>query len=304
MSLLKKYRIWKQRDFLKWRDELTEYERDFFLPEIKGRCEALLTYFKEIDVYCNDRKYEHNFGLMLRKLNLNGLDESRFPETDRPQTPKKISEDFFSSIQIENRKSFIEPLEKILLKIRVNVSLKDFGSIMNEVNLICSIVVQAKSKLFLYRLSSFAYVQDTNTKQVVLAPPRELSVLLLQFQSSLDNIFNIANSTSSTLHQWHKEQMQWKTEYLKVLSERIAQRNNLLSILVAVAVSWALLTATQPLEKYQLNKENELLKNEVIDARIEIEKLTQDKRDLSFIITNLKDSIQRTENSMKGQGNE
>jgi septal ring factor EnvC (AmiA/AmiB activator) len=43
--------------------------------------------------------------------------------------------------------------------------------------------------------------------------------------------------------------------------------NNLLTIVVAVAVSWAFLTATQPLEKYQLGKENEELRSELIETK-------------------------------------
>ena len=99
-----------------------------------------------------------------------------------------------------------------------------------------------------------------------MSEPKELKLLLVPFQNTIENIYGVANSTSGTIHQWHKEQMQWKTEFLKVLSERLAQRNNLLTIFVAIIVSWAFLTATQPLEKYQLGKENETLKAQATES--------------------------------------
>lgn len=291
MSWLKKYRKWKQRDFLKWRDDLSDYERDFFLPEIKGRCEALLSYCKEIDAFCTARSDEHNFGVLLRNLVLGGYDETQIPAGDRPPTPGALARQYFSAIQEVNRTTFIEPLERVIQKIKPDITLKEFGSLLNEVNLVCSSVIQIKEKLFLYRLSSFAFVRDPQTGEVLPTQPRELTLLLVPFQSAIENIYGVANSTSGTIHQWHKEQMQWKTEFMKVVSERIAQRNNLLAIIVAIAISWAFMMGTKPLEKWQLERDSEALKTQINEDSKQRQQLEEQIKALNLQVEELGKSL-------------
>lgn len=158
MSLLKKYRSWKQRDFLKWRDELSDYEKNFLLPEIKGRCEALLTYCKDIDSFCTDRMDEHNLGVALRALMLPEDIEKLIPPEHRPPSPKVLANKYFTAIQKANRETFITPLEREIPNINSNLSLEEFGLVINKINLICASALQCKETLFLYRLSSLPFV--------------------------------------------------------------------------------------------------------------------------------------------------
>jgi hypothetical protein len=296
MSLLIQYRKWMQRDFLKWRDDLSDYERDFFLPEIKGRCEALLIYCREIDSYCTERAEEHNFGVLLKNLMLPQDIEELVPVGSRPPAPKVLAKLYFSAIQKVNKETFIEPLEKVIQKLSSNVDLKEFGLILNEVNLVCSSVVQIKEKLFLYRFGSIAFVKDPQTGQVIPTQPKELNLMLHQFQNTIENIYGVANSTSGTLHQWQKEQMQWKTEYLKVTSERIAQRNNLITIIVAIAISWAFMLGTKPLEKYHLEKDNEVLKSQITEELKQRQSLEYQIKTLSLKVEELNKALSQTRN--------
>ncbi|WP_413288385.1 hypothetical protein [Bdellovibrio sp. HCB337] len=291
MSWLKEYRKWRQRDFLKWRDDLSDYERDFFLPEIKGRCEALLLYCKEIDLFCIERADEHNFGVMLRKLMLPADVEALIPADQRPSEPKVLAKKYFSAIQKVNKETFIEPLENVIQKINSNVGMKEFGLILNEVNLVCSSVIQIKEKLFLYRFGSIAFVKNPQTGEVILTQPNELNLMLHQFQNTIDNIYGVANSTSGTLHQWQKEAMEWKTEFLKVTTERIAQRNNLLAIIAAIAISWAFMFGTEPLEKYQLEKNNDALKGQIAEDSKQRQLLEEQIKNLNLKVEDLKKSI-------------
>lgn len=302
MSLLKKYRKWKQRDFLRWRDDLSEYERDFFLPEIKGRCEELLKYCKEIDTYCDNRVDERAFGVTLRELVIESRYEQLVPPELRPPSPEFLARQFFNQTKEMNQISFIDPLERVLARFTNDIDLKQYGKILNEVNRICATIVQTKQVLFLYSLRSYVVAIDPSTNQVIGSEPKDLAVLLIPFKNILENIYNVANSTSGTIHQWHKEQMEWKTEFLKVTSERIAQRNNLLTIIVAVAVSWAFLTATQPLEKYQLGRENEILKTQATDALNQKQSLQETVSSLNLKIEDLNRSLAQSKNSTAGGG--
>jgi hypothetical protein len=227
MSWLKSYRTWKQRDFLKWRDDLSEYEKDFLLPELKARCEELLKYCKEINQYCDERVDERAFGATLRQLVIDSKYEQLVPPELRPPSPEVLARQFFEQTRDMNYVSFIKPLEQVLGRFNNNdIDLKEFGKILNEINHICSTIVQVKQRLFLYSLRSYVIAIDPKTGDPIVSEPKDLAVLLIPFKNTLDNIYNVANATSGTIHQWHKEQMQWKTEFLKVKSERLAQRNN------------------------------------------------------------------------------
>ncbi len=254
-GLYYRYRKWKQKDFLEWRFDLSEYEKDLFIPEMKGRSEELLKYFNEIDAYCTERVDEKVFGALLRELALDSRIEHLIPVELRPATPEVLARNFFTEIKNVNRTTFIEPLEEIVSLFKEDMSLKEFGNMLNRLNLVCSTVVQVKNKLFYYNLRSFAVAFDEHGAPA-LRPPMNLQVILMPFENTIVNVLGVANATSGSIHQWHKEQMRWKTEFLKVVSERIAQRNNLLTILVAVALSWLFLTFSSPYDKIRLENES------------------------------------------------
>lgn len=302
MSWLKKYRKWKQRDFLKWRDDLSDYERDFFLPEIKGRCEELLKYCKEIDEYCRTRVDEKAFGATLRNLMLDSQIEHLVPQELKPPTNEVLAKQYFNQIQAMNKTTFIDPLEATIKKFDGEIDLEKFGTILNEVNHTCSTIIQVKEKLFWYSLASFAVVFDRHTNQPVLSEPKELKLLLVPFQNTIDNIYGVANSTSGTIHQWHKEQMNWRTETLKVISERIAQRNNLLAIIVAVAISWAFMLGTKPLEKWQLERDNEALKTQINEDSRQRQQLEEQIKALNLKVEDLNKSLPQTKGNAAGGG--
>lgn len=264
-KIYSKYRNWKQRDFLKWRDDLSDYERDYFMPEIKGRCEELLKYFKMIDEYSLHHVDDKAFGATLRGLMMSKELEKLIPKAMQPPTDEVLAQNYFVAMRSVNQENFIDPLKKVITEFNRLIDLKSLGSILTQVNQICSTVLQVKEKLFLYGLSGFATVHDKNTNQLVLSEPKELKVMLVPFQITMENIYGVANATSGTIHQWHKEQMEWKTNCLQVLSERLAQRNNLLTIIVAVAISWLFLSVTKPYESLLREHEFTKLKEKVIE---------------------------------------
>ena len=260
-----KYRKWKQRDFLRWRDYVSDYETDFFLPELKGRCEELLKYFEMIDDYSLNHVDDKVFGETLRNLMVKKELERLVPDKMKPPPSEEIAKAFFSQMREMNQREFIQPLKKVIADFNKPLDMKIFGSILNQVNHVCSTVVQVREKLFLYRLSGFATAHEIESGKMVLSEPKDYKVMLVPFQNIMDNIYGVANSTSQTIHQWHKEQMEWKTSFLGVLSERLAQRNNLLTIIAAIAISWLFLAITNPYEKLVRERDLSKLGDKVIE---------------------------------------
>lgn len=293
-GIWKSYLSWKQKDFLKWRDDLSEYERDFLIPELKGRCQELLKYCEAIDDYSHNHVDDKAFGATLRKVMLPKEMEKLVPSTMHPPSDEILARKFFTDMRLMNKETFIDPLKAVIADFEGEVELKTFGTILTKVNHICSTVVQVKEKLFLYRLSGFSTIHNIATNQLVLAEPQELKVMLIPFQNTLENIYGVANSTSQTIHQWHKEVQQWKTEFLRVLSERIAQRNNLLTIIVAIALSWLFMTAVDPFENTRMENANQKLKSAITQTTEENSKLKNDINRLNEEVATLKSKAAQT----------
>lgn len=298
-NLYKQYRRWKQRDFLKWRDEVSDYERDFFLQELKGRCEELLKYFEMIDDYSKNHVDDRVFGETLRKLIMPKELEKLIPAEKRPPTPEVLAKSFFETMREMNSREFIVPLKKVLQYFSKPLDLKTYGEMLTQINHVCSTVVQVREKLFLYRLSGFATVHKVESGEMVAGEPSDYKVMLTPFQNILDNIYGVANSTSQTIHQWHKEQMEWKTNFLSVLTERLAQRNNLLTIIVAITISWFFLSVSNPYEKLGRDRDYSKLTDKVVELDTQNKSYVQKIGDKDREISELKIALDEAKKSPK-----
>jgi len=291
MSLTKLYRKWAHRDFLIWRDELSDYEKNFLLPEVKSRCEVLLGFCKKIDTYCETKKGDHNLGVAIRKIMISDDAINLIPKDRQPPPPDVLARSYFTEIQDSNRATFLNDLESLVPLMSKNISLTELGQIFNKILIVAGAALEAQNELFLYRLSAIPLVMDSNSKQVVLGQPRELSLILHQFTNPIQNIQLISKSLIDTIQQWHKEVLNQKTEFLKLQTERIAQRNNLLTIIVAIAISWAFMMGTKPLEKYQLEKDNEVLREQIIEDFKKRTVLEEEIKALSVRVKELNEKI-------------
>lgn len=259
------WRRWKHRDILVWRVDLSEYESDFLLPELKGRTEALLSYFKEIEKYCNDRADEQGLGTLLRELLIDSKLEHLVPLKDRPISATELTKKFFKDLKEGNHNTFIKPLSEVLKLFKDEMSLKEFGKLLIQLNFICSTILEVKNELFYYQFRSVSIAETNNG--LVVNPAEEHRVILMPFQNTIDNAVFVAKSTSENISNWHKEQAPQKSNYLNLLSHKISQRNNLFTIFVAVALSWLFLTFSNPFDKIRLEKENEILSKDLAISR-------------------------------------
>ncbi len=267
----KKLKAWKKKrrykELTEWRDHLVEYEEKTFIPEIKSRVVALKQYFDEINTICDAHSNNPTFGAALRLI----IDPSKLGTQGGyiTATDPQLANSYFSQMKAMNTESYIEPAQDLIQNHSIVTNLSDLASYLNKVNFMCSSIIQIKQKIFLYNMRVFHTLHSVPSGQLVQSHPAEYTLIIMPFKILLENIVSVADSTSQTIHQWHKEQIEWKTKSMNVWTEQLNRKNQLLTIGVATALSAFFLTIADPYKMLQqeshiqkLNDEINLLKSQ------------------------------------------
>lgn len=124
-----------------------------------------------------------------------------------------------------------------------------------------------KNHLFLYKIEGYPFITDANTGQTFAGHPQQYFLTTEPFQIIINNIMNVAKALSETIHEWHKYNMNLKSQYLSIYVNGLTLRNTklilfiqMLTIFLAIALSSFFLIARDP---FDLMKKNTSLKSEV-----------------------------------------
>lgn len=247
------------------RTELTDYEQDFLVPGIRGRLETLLEYSNWIIETCKQHEDDVAFANILGSL----LNPNKLPVGN--WSGAQVAKKYFDDVRAMIVDQYCVPICACLKKHQDVNSPKQLANFCMDAQLIANSIVQIKDKWLLYSLTGFPYVVETNTGQVAFDEPRQLQMMLLPFKGALGNINGVAQSISDNIHEWHKENLKWKSELVSYHINRVNLRNNVvlllfqtLTVFGAVALSAFFLLANDP---FQLMKTNRGLSADLEQAR-------------------------------------
>jgi hypothetical protein len=246
---------------IKDRKELSDYERDQLIPELKSRLDVIKSFFNEIINTC-----DNHFDYLPFKRNLDDiLNPNSLPSIDNNDN---LSDIFFNEIKRQSQEDFINNIETVLNKYNKIVDFKSLGLFMTEVNFLCSVLMNTKNILFLYKIVGYPNVKNLQTGEIKSNRPAQYELTIEPFQIAIDNIFQVAKSTSETIHEWHKQVMQSKTQFVDLYNAGIKLRNSklilfiqILTIILTISLSFFFSLAKDP---FNLVKENSSLRNKII----------------------------------------
>lgn len=262
------------------RTHLTDYERDQLIPELKSRLNVLKQYFCDIINLCDIQRESPVF-----TANINSIINPKGISSPSGENTESLSDKFFDDIKKQAQAENIDDIDRILKKYENIEDVKSLGMFINEVNFLCSSLLAVKNKLFLFKIEGYPYILDKTTGQVTPTQPQQYFLTTEPFQLAIDNIASVAKATSETIHEWHKQTMKLKSQYLDLYTNRISIRNNMLvlviqilTIFLAVALSAFFLFANNPFNLFQRNQdlqrkiikledENNLLKSKEIESQ-------------------------------------
>ena len=262
MSKIQKYRLKKRyKSILQDRIHLTDYERDQFIPELKSRLRVLVQYFKDIITICENHKNSRLFVDNLSSIiNPHGLRSSGIDD-------QGLSERFFDEVKKQAQVENIDDINRILKEYENIEEVGQLGLFLNEINLLCSSLIEVKNRLFLFKIESYPHILNQRTGETIANIPEQYYLTIEPFQIAIQNIASVCKATSESIHGWHKQTMNIKSQFFDLYNNKITLRNNRLILLIqiiiiflAIALSSFFLSANDP---FNLFKENQELKREV-----------------------------------------
>jgi len=144
------------------------------------------------------------------------------------------------------------------------------GLFVNEINLLCSSLMNVNNKLLLYKIETYPYLTDTKTNQTIAAHPKQYYLTIEPFQILVNNIVAVAKPTSETIHEWHKYALKLKSQYLELHNTRSAKNIHILTIILAISLSAFFLFANDP---FNLIRQNSELRNKIMILKNELKSL-------------------------------
>jgi hypothetical protein len=263
---------------LRWRTQLTDFERDTLLPQLIGRLKTLQNMFSEMLTLMASAEKDPAFIQALQKV----INPTSIPMKDGLVLPHVMYCTQFKS-QVE--RDFLSPISTLLDFGKQVSDFRTFAKFMNELAIVASSVTQNESQLFWLSLKPFAHVLNSTTKELVATTePVEYSIILRPFDIWIKNLNQVASGTIGTIDSWAKEQSNWKTQYLAFRSNESNSRNNLIvlcvniaTVFVAVSVSMSFLFLpdvwTSKKENDQLMIEKQLVEKSLNESKAKIDSL-------------------------------
>lgn len=280
----KHYRIISQD-----RTDLTDYEKDQLIPELKSRLEVLKNYFYDVIRISDDLA-----GSSLFTQNLHSILNQKFIESQEGNG-QSLAHKYFNDAKIFAKVENIDDINRILEKYESIEKVKDLGLFLNEINFLCSSMVNIHNKMFYFNIDAYPHVEDSRTGQAISREPKQYLLTIQPFQITIQNIISVCKATSETVHEWHKYTTRLKTQSLDLYINRLTIRNSRLilfiqitAILLAIGLSAFFLTANDPFNMLKtsrqkegkiesLNKEVTSLNKENSDLKAQIDKLLNTK---------------------------
>lgn len=260
------------------RTDLTDYEKDQLVPELKSRLEVLKNYFYDIVKISDDLS-----GSALFTQNLHSILNPKSRESQEGNI-QKLSEKFFQSVKNHAKVENIDDIDRILRKYERIEIIKDLGLFLNEVNLLCSSMLNVHTKMFYFKIEAYPHVVDGRTGEMVAGEPNQYFLTTEPFQITIQNIISVCKATSESVHEWHKHAMRMKTQSLDLYNNRLTIRNSRLilyiqitTLLLAIGLSAFFLTANDPFNLFKKSRSQEKeitsLNNENSDLKAQIDAL-------------------------------
>lgn len=223
--------------FLRWRYQLTDYEKDTLLPILVDRLKGFKEIFEEMKVIVNKSVDDPVLIASVEAvLNLN----CHQTQGDFLPAVKVYCNEVLYIIEHQ----FLKTIFKIEQLAHESTDFRSFSKFIIHMNILCGMISQCKTKLFLLSLKPFAVLTNLSTKAIVTTEPVEYSMILRPFDILIENLNQIALGTEGTIQDWSNKQLEWKTQYLSFMSNESNKKNNsiilvinIITVILAISLS-------------------------------------------------------------------
>jgi len=180
---------------------------------------------------------------------------------------RDVRTDYLDGISRQVEDNFIGPIDAVLRQAPQVHDVRALIKFANAVLPVCSSITAIGPNLFAYSLSAQVLIRNTNTGEVVVGPPQELTAIMLPFKLILEQLVRVADAIDGSLKHWTGQLDAAKRPFLEYVTANTSHQANRLTVLVqvltitiAVVLSALFFTLTDPLA---LEKSNLALKRQL-----------------------------------------
>lgn len=196
-----------------FKPKISFFEKEILIPAVNGRLEYLVSIFVEFQQICKEKDVATHIDAPLRLIvNPNKLNV-QLPEP-------KVGEQYLSIIHKMLQDEYIEPIRKLMAKYPTQDIAKDIESLtnyLNDVNNVLISIPATKDKLFQYSLRSFPNIKEISSGKIILGPPSEISLILMPFQTRLEELVNVAQTTIDSIKAWAEQMRDQKKKHVEAI---------------------------------------------------------------------------------------
>lgn len=256
-----------------FRPKSTFFENEILVPGMIGRLEYVIQIYEEFKKISVDKEVAAHIDGALRAVVDPKLITLGVPAP-------KVGEQYLGSITKICDNEYINPIRNLLSKFPPDQVKGNIDLTTNFLNNACTLfqsIIGTKEKMFQYNLRAFLSITHTATGEAVSSPPTELTLILMPFQTRLDELINVARTSIQSIEAWGKQISEQKTKHVEIISHlsevkaaaqqaKAAKINVWFQIAViffAISLVWFSQRANIYLEKRDLEDSVQTLRTEI-----------------------------------------
>ncbi len=219
------------------RSELDDFERYTLIPGIRGQLEGIREMFLRVLERAQDPQTREQLAFPLSKI-------ANVPGSN----PDEMSKHYFAEVVKQCQQDFIAPLDEMMKSADVIGDVPGLMLWAVRVRTTCSSVTRNKDLLFV-QLRQVAVSARDSTGKIVVAPPVELSLVVMPFDAYAREAARIAEAIEQSIKTWSESLLTARDRLMTFWSSHENLRGNrylvgaqfltLLLSLVAVVLGFA-----------------------------------------------------------------
>lgn len=197
-----------------FKPQLTFFEKQILIPGMRGRLEYAITIFDEFKRICADRNVAIHIDAALRSI----VD----PEAIKLGVKEpEVGVQYLGAVARQCDEEYIKPLKEMLAKHPLQETSSDMDKateFLNSAGTFFQTITGVKDKSFQYHLKTFLNIKQTATGAVVLSAPTELTLILMPFQTRMEELINVSTTAIESIRAWAEQITKQKAKHVEIIS--------------------------------------------------------------------------------------
>lgn len=193
---------------------VTDFERDVLTPAIIDRLGYIKSICQDFQKICADKMVATHIDAAVRNLA-----DPRLYELGVMPEPK-VGGHYLSMISQQLKNDYIDVIDGFLIKYKkeeIDHNFKKLSEFYNSASNLLQTFVGLENILFHYSLRTFPNIKHIKSGKVELGAPVELSLILMPFQTRMDELLNVSKTTIESIKSWAEQIKDQKKKHIEVI---------------------------------------------------------------------------------------